>query len=75
MREDEKNETTLIIYFEDLDSERVYAAEVKGAYFDEQDIFHFEEKELRLADDQEFARQAEADPSGIREKEKEQAGE
>ena len=75
LREDEKKETTLIIYFEDLASERVYAAEVKGAYFDEQDIFHFEEKELRLADDQEFARQAEADPSGIWEKEKEQAGE
>ena len=75
LREDEKNETTLIIYFEDLDSVRVYAAEVKGAYFDEQNVFHFEEKELRLADDQEFARQAEADPSWIREKEKEQAGE
>ena len=73
LREDEKNETTLIIYFEDLDSERVYAAELKGAYFDEQDVFHFEEKELRLADDQEFARQA--DPSRIRETGKEQAGE
>ncbi len=75
LREDEKNEMTLIIYFEDQDSERVYAAELKGAYFDEQDVFHFEENELRLADDQEFERQAEADPSWIREKEKEQAGE
>lgn len=73
LREDEKNETTLIIYFEDLDSERVYAAELKGAYFDEQDVFHFEEKELRLADDQEFERQA--DPSRIRETGKEQASE
>ena len=41
----------------------------------EQDIFHFEEKELRLADNQEFARQAEANPSRIRETGEERAGE
>ena len=35
------------------------------AYFDEQDVFHFGEKELRLADVREFERQAAADSTWI----------
>ena len=39
--------------------------EVTGAYFDEQDVFHFGEKELRLGDVREFERQGAADPTWI----------
>ena len=48
-----------------MDTEQIYAVEVTGAYFDEQDVFHFGEKELRLADVREFERQAAADPTWI----------
>lgn len=65
LRTDEQGEVNLIIIFEDLDTEQIYAVEVTGAYFDEQDVFHFGEKELRLADVREFERQAAADPTWI----------
>ena len=63
VRLDETGEGILIVIFEDLENDGIYAVEVKGACFDENDVFHFASKTLRRIDPQTFQQQADADPT------------
>lgn len=63
VRTDENGEGILIVIFEDLKQDGIYAVEVKGACFDENDAFHFASKTLRRIDPQVLQQQADADPT------------